>query len=339
MKEAYLPCEYDQIKSILEENDLVLDKDIDKTFYIDAEAYKNGEYINEIIGTVSIYKNIIKDIAVRKSYMNLGYFDTLISEVVNYLYQNNVYHIMVYTKVKYANHFKSAGFKEITRTDTSILLEYGTPLIDEVVNKYKEALERKFNINVQNEDIASVVVNANPITNGHMYLIEKAAINHKYVIVFVVEEDLSYLSFKERMSLVYLSCMHLHNVAVVSSTEYVVSCATFPGYFLKDESDKQKEWAKVDSQIFRDYFMKTLNIKKRYVGSENKGYMQMYNQTLSEVINNENTKLEIVERYEEISASKIRNLIEEGKIDDALKDIPNSAKALFLGIIQNKNKS
>ena len=67
--------------------------------------------------------------------------------------------------------------------------------------------------------------------------------------------------------------------------------------------------------------------------------MQMYNQTLSEVINNENTKLEIVERYEEISASKIRNLIEEGKIDDALKDIPNSAKALFLGIIQNKNKS
>ena len=335
MKEAYLPYEYDQIKNLLEENELVLDKDIDKTFYLDTET-------NEIIGTVSVYKNIIKDIAVKKSHMSLGYFDTLISEVINYFYQNNIYHIMVYTKVKYSNHFKSAGFKEISKTDTSILLEFGTPLIDDVISKYKEAIERKFNINIYNEDIASIVVNANPITNGHMYLIEKAASAHKYVIVFVVEEDKSYLTFKERMSLVYLSCMHLPNVAIVPSTEYIVSSATFPGYFLKDESDKHREWAKIDSQIFRDYFMKKLNISKRYVGSETKGYMQMYNQTLSEVINNNldnnELKLEIIERFEGISASNVRNLIAEGNITEALKDIPNSAKALFLGVLENKNK-
>ena len=330
IKEVVLDLERKLIIKLLEENDLELDKLIDKTFYLEEDS--------EIIGTISCYKNIIKCVALKKGYTGSGYFEKLVSEMINHIYQKGITNIMVFTKPIYEMQFKSMGFKEIVKTDNVITLEYGLSNIDKVLKSYKNKIESYFNIELEKSNIGAVVINGNPVTLGHEYLIETASKNHSFVIVFLLEEDLSYFTYKERMTLAYLAFLPYRNVLVVPSTDYIVSSLTFPGYFLKEESKKNKEWAKVDALIFKNYFMKELNIKARFVGTEEKGYMKVYNDTLQEVLQD---KLVIVDRIKNndkvISASAIRKLIEEEKIDEAMESIPNGCKAVFYGIVKSKN--
>lgn len=330
IKEALLPRELNNIKTFLDKNDLLFDKLITKSFYIDVN--------DVIVGTISIYNNVIKCFAVDKEYRDENYGGLLISFVINYFYQNGINHYMVYTKIEYERMFKSLNFHEISRADKTILLEGGSPLINDFIKDLKRKIEYRFSIDMNNDnDIASIVVNCNPVTNGHIELIEKMAKEHRYVIVFILEEDLSLFTYKERMTLLTISLVHLSNVLVAPSSEYIISSSTFPNYFLKDESIKNDEWSKIDALIFNDYFMKSLNIKYRYVGSEESGYMSRYNNTLKEVLG---SKLIEVPRFkydeEVISASSVRALIEKGKIEEALKYIPNGAKTLFYSIAKNK---
>ena len=330
IKEALLPRELNNIKTFLDKNDLLLDKLITKSFYIDVD--------DVIVGTISIYNNVIKCFAVDKEYRDENYGGLLISFVINYFYQNGINHYMVYTKLEYERMFKSLNFHEISRATKTILLEGGSPLINDFIKDLKRKIEYRFSIDMNNDnDISSIVVNCNPVTNGHIELIEKMAKEHRYVIVFILEEDLSLFTYKERMALLTISLVHLSNVLVVPSSEYIISSSTFPNYFLKDESLKNDEWSKIDALIFNDYFMKSLNIKYRYVGSEESGYMQRYNSTLKEVLG---AKLIEVPRFkyegDVISASSVRVLIKEGKVDEALKYIPNGAKTLFYSIAKNK---
>ena len=330
IKEALLQEELNNIKAFLEKNSLLLDKLITKSFYIEED--------DNVIGTVSVYNNVIKCFAVDKTYRDENVGGLLISYVINYFYQNGINHYMVYTKLEYAKTFMSLNFHEISRADKTILLEGGSPIISEYIKSLKKKIEYRFSIDMNKDnDVASIVVNCNPVTNGHLELIEHVAKNHKYVIVFILEEDLSLFTYKERMSLLTISLVHISNVIVVPSSCYIISSSTFPNYFLKDESVKNDEWSKIDALIFRDYFMKELSINYRYVGSETNGYMTRYNETLKEVLGE---KLVVIPRFtyenEEISASSVRTLIKENRIDEAMKYIPNGAKTLFYAIAKTK---
>ena len=330
IKEALLQNEIERIKSFLEENDLLMDKLITKSFYIDVDE--------KIVATISIYNNVIKCFAVSKECREENYGGLLVSYIINYFYQNGINHYMVYTKVEYAELFKSLNFREIEKAERTILLEGGSQLINDYIKSLKKKIEFRFSIdmNIEN-DIASVVVNCNPVTNGHIELIEQIAKSHKYVLVFILEEDLSMFTYKERISLLTISLVHLSNVLVIPSSEYIISSSTFPNYFLKDENLKNDEWSKIDALIFRNYFMKGLNISYRYVGTEDSGYMSRYNNTLKEVLKE---KLVIVPRFmhneKVISASTVRTLIKEKKIEEAMEYIPNGAKTLFYSIAKTK---
>lgn len=329
IKEALLESEIKTIKLFLNGNDLLFDELIEKSFYIEEN--------DEVLGTISIYKNIIKCFAVKKEYRSENYGGILISYILNYFYQNNINHFMVYTKLEYANLFLNSNFKEVIRTSNVIILESGSPLITDYVKDIRKKIEYHFDINVDEADIASIVVNCNPVTTGHLDLIEHIAKNHSYVIVFLLEEDLSMFTYKERMSMLYLATSYLSNVLIVPSGEYIISSLTFPNYFLKNEDLKNDEWSKTDALIFNKYFMPILNISKRYVGSETKGYMLRYNNTLKFILED---KLVEVERFKEndidISASAVRTLIKENKIDEALKYIPNQVKTFFNIIARSK---
>ena len=198
---------------------------------------------------------------------------------------------------------------------------------------YKKKIENHFGIEVNSSDIGAVVINANPVTLGHVHLVETASKNHSYVIVFLLEEDLSFFSYKERMTLCYLAFLPYKNVLLVPSTNYIVSSLTFPGYFLKEETEKNKEWAKVDALIFKDHFMKILNVKMRYVGTETKGYMKVYNDTLKEVLED---KLTIIDRIDNISASTVRSLLKEGKVEEALQYTPQETGFILRGLASEK---
>lgn len=329
IKEAILNNEKELVKEFLDKFDLKYADDIDKTFYLEDD--------NKIIGTISISAYIIKDLAVDPSYQGENLASTLINETLNYFRINNIFSYQVFTKAIYEETFKNLGFRVLVRTDKLVMLEGGVSSIDEEINKIKKVLELNFSTLDENTQLAAVVLNANPITNGHIHLIEEAKKQYNHVVVFIVEEDKSIFSFKERLSLAYLATRRLSNVYVMASSKYIVSSLTFPDYFLKNETEKIEENAKVDALIFKNYFMKKLHIKKRFVGSEDNNKMQIYNQTLKDILGDE---LEIIDRLKEdgevVSAKKVRSLLEEGKIDEALKYCPNECNLVLRSIAMVK---
>ncbi len=330
IKEAFLQEEFNRVEQFLKKFSLKLDSNLTKTLYLENDN-------NDIIGTISCQDYIIKDLAVDSNYQNENISSLLINEILNHFRINNIHNYQVFTKPEYKNIFLSFGFKMIVETDKVIMLEGGVNFIEDKIKEIKNTIENRFGFLDENSDLAAIVINGNPITNGHIYLIEEASRLHKMVVLFVVEEYKSDFSFQERFTMAYLSTVRLGNVCVIPSSKYIVSSLTFPSYFLNDENEVIEQYSKVDALIFKNYFMKQLYIKKRYVGSETKQKMVIYNKTLKEIFAEQ---LIVVNRLSEdgevISASKVRYLLQNNFIDEALKYVPKEISLILRSIVFSK---
>ena len=110
-------------------------------------------------------------------------------------------------------------------------------------------------------------MNANPFTLGHQFLVETAAAACGTLHLFVVSEDASLVPFAVRKRLIREGTAHIPNVILHDSGPYMISSATFPSYFLKDEASVITGHAKLDIQIFTK-IAGALGIAVRYVGEE-----------------------------------------------------------------------
>ena len=319
IKEAILQEEKEKIKEFLLTLDLDYDQNVDTTLYV---CNDDG-----IIGTVSKEGYIIKCLGVKKSERGSSLALSLVSEIISRIIFDGYNYYQVFTKLEYRDVFLNMGFCEIAKTEKTVVLESKGNNIDDYLKK--EVKKITFSTN----DVASVVINANPITNGHVALVEIASKEHDHVIVFVLEEDKSFFSFKERFSLAYLALSRIPNVLVMPSSKYIISSLTFPTYFLKNETVALKEYALIDATIFKDYFMKYFKISCRYVGSEENRLMKVYNETLKEVLGD---KLIEVERFDGISASTVRGLIKENRIEEAIELVLESTRFLLNEIAKEK---
>lgn len=308
--------------------------------YEDADQTLYTEEDGKITATVSAKGYIIKCLAVDPGYQSENLSAALVGEMITRLHARGVYHYRAFTKPEYAGVFKSFGFTPITQDEKVVALEGGEGKIDDAIKEMR--VKMKFSLGItepdENTDIGCVVINGNPFTNGHLMLVEHVASLHKFVIVFVLEEEGSYFTFKERYAMAYLALKPLSRALVLPSSKYIISASTFPGYFLKTVDETTAEYAKYDAAVFKKYFMPGLGIKKRYVGSETSGYMQIYNSALKEVLGD---SLEIVPRFKEngqiISAQKVRELIEEGKTAEAAELIPRNNYAVFMNMLKSRN--
>lgn len=329
IKEAILSEEKNRISEFLKKFDLNYESDITYSIYMEDE---NGN----IVGTVSLNNYIIKCLAISPEYQGENLAGELIDNLINKLRSDNKFYYSVYTKHEYEPLFLSLGFSKIASTDKVSMLEFGSPKIDEVMNRLKVKIESTLDCRLDDSKVACVVANANPFTNGHLSLVEEAIYRrYDYVIVFIVQEDKSYFSEKERMALAYVSLLPYDNVVVVPSTRYMVSSMTFPGYFLHDK--KLSEWARIDCLIFRDYFMKKLNIQTRFVGEETDDYMVEYNNILKETIGEGLVILDRTKQDDEIISAKIvRKHLDEGRLDEALKLVPRGSWVFHTQIFNSK---
>jgi len=309
IKTALLETEKQLVKVFLNSLDLEFVDDIDYCLY----AIDN----NQVIGTISVSEDIIKYFAVSPNYQGENIAGKLISEMINYLYHKGIYTYKAYTKPKNKKIFESLNFREIITTDEVCLLESKNSNIEDQLYKLKAEY------NIDSDDVGSIVMNCNPFTLGHQYLIKEASSRHKLVIVFILEEDKSFFSFQERINLVRAGTKDIKNVKVIPSTKYLVSSLTFPTYFLKKDVDQVLEQAKCDALIFNKYFMKVFNIKKRYLGTETDLVTNKYNQVLKTVLKD---KVEVIERIKEgsenISASRVRELLKTKNFDEIKKLVP-----------------
>ena len=275
-----------------------------------------------LLATASRYQNVIKCVAVDSDYQGGSLFNEIISHVMNKNVENQYFKHYVYTKPESKKAFEFLGFKEIESVDNKLVF------MEKAIGGFPEYLKNLEQYKIQADEIASIVMNANPFTLGHQHLVTKAANENELVYLFVLSEDMSEFDTKTRMALVKSGTEHLENVRVVSTENYIISNATFPSYFLKENDDVTKIQAKLDAKIFANHIAPVLNIKKRYVGSEPfSPSTNIYNEAMQEVFSD---KLELIieervgNEHEIISATKVRNYLLSDQIDLVKDYVPKT---------------
>lgn len=305
------PIERKEVDAFLKGFDLILDHDVDYTVVIRDRSWQ--ETSSSIIATCSKARSVLKCFAVIKEHRGEGITSILITTLLDKLFSQGLYHSFIFTKPANAFSFEALNFKLIHNNDDVSLLENG--LYD--INKALVDLKQKYNLSEEKK--AALVMNCNPFTLGHQYLIEEAANNNREVLVFIVEEDQSLFPFRVRYELVRKGVAHLRNVKVLPSGEYIISSATFPSYFLKEEGERLRAYVNLDVGIFGRYFCKRFNIVKRYVGEEPFCKVtKAYNEALKSVLPSYGVEVREVARKAvgnvAISASRVRNLLKEGNV-------------------------
>lgn len=179
------------------------------------------------------------------------------------------------------------------------------------------------------KNAGSIVMNCNPFTKGHRWLIERACSEVDLLYIFVVEEDLSLFSFQERFEMVRKGVGDLENVRVLPSGQYILSKETFSQYFDKEAVTEIKDMS-YDLHIFCSIVAKHLNINCRFVGEEPFDEVTLkYNQKMKELLPQYNMSLIEVPRLlnadnEVISASSVRNLLDKKQYKELKKFLPAS---------------
>ncbi|NHK32929.1 MAG: [citrate (pro-3S)-lyase] ligase [Asgard group archaeon] len=310
--------------SFLEQQNLEYEETVEFTLKVVDDAS------GEMVGTGSIEGAVIKCMAVDSNYRGEGISALILSALVKEQFNRGRKHIFVFTHPKNIEEISGnifSGFNIVAKTDEIVLLEMGSIGIKDYLDDLKfktRGIKDKYT-----DPIGSIVVNCNPFTLGHQYLIETAANECSFLYVFVVSEDKSFFPTNIRIKLVKEGTEHLDNVMVLEGGEYIISQATFPKYFLKEFCDISLAQARLDVTIFSDYIVPLLGITKRYVGEE--PYCMVtnsYNQAMKEILIPRGVELKVVPRKEingeAISASKVRSLISKNRIDDLAQLVPPS---------------
>lgn len=303
----------------------------------DVELFVVAYLDYKIVGCGALAGNTLKSIAVADSEQGHGLSTKLLTELVTQAYDLGRYNLFIYTKPENYPMFHNAGFYLLTSVkDRVILMENSNNRLQRYCNKL--ATQRH-----SGEKVGSIVMNANPFTRGHQYLVEYASKECDWVHLFVVKEDSSFFSYQDRLKMIQAGVKEFGNVIVHEGSDYMISRATFPSYFLKDEGVVNYAHTAIDLQLFRSYLAPALGITHRFVGTEpickvTRFYNQQMHQWLSTLaLESDPISLVEIPRCElgelPISASFVRNLLIQGHWEQIQKIVPistfNYLKELF----------
>lgn len=291
----------EEIKRFLERFGLGFDADVAFTV---AVRDRDGT----LVGTGSSRGEVLRNIAVDESIQGEGLTSTILTALMQEMARKGVLHYFIYTRPEKSFLFSNLGFTEIARAEPyAALLESGLGSVAsycEGVAKVTAHLPARR---------AGLVINGNPFTRGHRALIEKAAAECPAAIVFVVSEDLSLFPFADRLRLITEGVADLANVAVVEGGKYIISAATFPTYFTR-EQDHVTAQTRLDAVLFARQIAPRLGITDRYIGEE--PYCPVtaaYHEALREILPAAGVTVHTMPRIavagEIVSASKVRDLI------------------------------
>ena len=230
----------------------------------------------DILAGAGIRKDIIKCIAVAEEARSEGLVAPLVSHLISLAASRGMSELKLFTKPENQAIFESLGFHVLASAPKAILMEKGRGL--ERYCAYLRSMRKEGRCGV-------VVMNANPFTLGHRYLLEQAAAQVDTLFVIPVKEEGQRFSYDERLAMIkgaaenYFLCSCPKNqfsaaegksshVVVLEGSEYQISAATFPTYFLKDLSDAAETQIRLDLDLFQRHIAPALNAEVRFVGSE-----------------------------------------------------------------------
>ena len=205
------------------------------------------------------------------------------------------------------------------------------PVVSEELEAYKQQLRTK------KVPIGAIVMNCNPFTLGHRYLIKHAAAQVVKLYIFVVEEDKSEFPFADRIKLVKRGVEDLPNVEVLPSGKFIISQTTFSGYFSKAELQDVAVDSSEDVEIFGREIAPTLGITIRFAGEEPlDNVTRQYNETMKKILPRYGVEFREIPRKnrggEVISASRVRKALKEGDFDTIKNLVPETTLKYLRGL-------
>lgn len=288
----------------------------------------------ELIATASRAGNVFKYFGINPNYQGENLSGILLGALMDDAFRRGIYHYFIFTSPDKSKLFEGSGFHEIIRTDYSALLESGRGNINRYMDQLKEELGEP------KGKRGSIVMNLNPMTLGHCYLIDQALAEVDELIIFLVEEDESVFPFKDRLAILKAAVAQEARIQVVPSGPYLISRATFPTYFLKRADENLPAYTAMDAAIFGRYYAKSLGITHRFVGEEPLDPVtNAYNQALEKYLAAYGLTLGVIPRKQEagavISASRVRRHLAQGDLA-AVKDLVPEATWQYLASAQGR---
>lgn len=276
----------------------------------------------QIAATGSLQQNVIKCVAVDDRFQGMGLSSRLVTLLINKAVSNGIDHLFIFTKPKNLAMFSDFGFYPILKTDDVLFMENAR----NGITNYVESLERP---ETDSKNIGAIVANCNPFTNGHRYLIETAASQCDVLHLFILSEDRSTFPASVRYELAKKGIEGIDNVILHHTSDYLISSAVFPTYFIKEQSRAEQINCELDLRIFCEYFAKELGITKRFVGTE--PFCQVtsaYNQAMKNILPKYGIEVVEIERKRQddlqISASTVRDCMAKGDYETIANLVPKT---------------
>ncbi len=279
-----------------------------------------GAYEDDtLLALGGIAGSAIRSLAVDEMRQGEGILPALVTHLYQTLKDNGVKNVFVVTKPAYAPLFSSLCFYELVQTQDAALLESSRDAFSRYLARLPKA-------------DGAIVMNADPFTLGHRYLVETASKQCQRLNVFVLSAEAAHVPAEARLHLVREGCRDLANVNVIAGGDYIISGATFPDYFFKDKTEAALAFARLDATLFAERIAPACGITARFVGEEPLDPMTAaYNETLCSILPEHGIAVCVIPRTKigdaPISASRVRALWREGRYDEIAPLVPETTLA------------
>ncbi|MCI7119138.1 MAG: triphosphoribosyl-dephospho-CoA synthase [Prevotella sp.] len=342
-----IPRQRRQIETFLQANGLRYDD-------VDYYAALVDESSDEMIAGGGLKGCVIKCVAVADGHKGEAVANVIVSHLLAKANEDGYQCVKLYTKPHNRQLFESLSFRLIAEAPNAILMETGVGGIekwsyelrvtnDELRIRSDELRIKSDELGVANDElriksvrkpIGAIVMNANPFTLGHRFLVEQSSELVERLYVVVVREDCSMFSYSERKAMVIQGVRDIGNVVVVDGSDYAVSAATFPTYFLKQISDATDTQITLDLDIYRRRIAPALGATIRFFGSEPTDPLtRRYNELMHQQLGEDHVH-EIQRKQQDgspISASRVRKAMLEGRLWDAIQMVPPTTIPYIIG--------
>ena len=325
-----IPRQRRRIEQFLGDNGLRLD-DVDYyTALVD-------ETTDEIVAGGGLKEGVIKCVAVADGHKGEAVANQIVSHLIAHANADGHQCVKLFTKPQNQKMFESMSFRLLAEAPKAILMETGIGGI----KRYSEELKRekgkvkseKSNGKLHHLNPSTpqpimpqsgiIIMNCNPFTLGHRYLIEQAAQQVDTLYILVVREDCSMFSYDERKAMIERGVSHINNVVACDGSEYSISATTFPTYFLKSLSDASDTQMTLDIDLYRRHIAPALGATVRFVGTEpDDPLTRRYNELMKSMLPDVREVARLQQSGVAVSASRVRKAIVENHLALAARLVP-----------------
>ena len=325
-----IPRQRRRIEQFLGDNGLRLDD-------VDNYAALVDETTDEIVAGGGLKGGVIKCVAVADGHKGEAVANQIVSHLIAHANADGHQCVKLFTKPQNRQMFESMSFRLLAEAPKAILMETGIGGI----KRYSEELKRekgKVKSEKSNSELhhlnpstphpimpqsGIIIMNCNPFTLGHRYLIEQAAQQVDTLYILVVREDCSMFGYDERKAMIVRGVAHINNVVVCDGSEYSISATTFPTYFLKSLSDASDTQMTLDIDLYRRHIAPALGATVRFVGTEpDDSLTRRYNELMKSMLPDVREVARLQQSGVAVSASRVRKAIVENHLALAARFVP-----------------